>query len=549
MGKKFVQFAAFCMALAMLLAVSASAAPAKYDDLVIRVGLYYGSDALPGANLQNYVGSGYLFGFMEDDEFVEVGYTPESAISMVKAQNVYYSASAPEGGYGYSDQITSSIAVGCYHLCLNESFDSFEDALETADELGGFPAWIDGEYQVRIGAFTTKEEAQRAAQRYHDVYVAGTSSYGITVVVTGTDQPVFQYDCPRYYPAALVVRPGLDDEEKAVTYFKGYKYYGDFQYERIDGDNLTVVGLVDLEDYIRGIVPYEMSNTWPLEALKAQAVVARSYTVTNLNRHSDYHFDICNTTCCQVYLGVNRANELTDQAVDETEGEFAWYDGEVIQAFYHSSDGGATENSENVWRAELPYLRGVEDPYEALIENQIPLYHYTKTYTGKQLQQRLQARGVDCAEIVDVQITQTTPTGNVYSVTLTDANGEAFTFSKDNARIYLGTSSLRFSLAGSGDGIELTGGESLDRFSGSWIINGDGELERVRTENVYAVTGDGVEAIEPDFTGSTDGVFVFEGTGSGHNVGMSQWGAYAMAMEGYTYEEILKFYYTGVEIY
>ena len=296
MRKKFVQFAAFALALILLPVLPAAALPKEEDEAMIRVGLYYGSSALPGANLQNNVGSGYRFGYMDGDTFYEIGFTEETKISMVKSQNVWYSSSLPEGGYGYSDQITSNIVVGCYHLCLSETYDTFEEAQEEADDVGGFPAWIQGEYQVRIGAYTTQEEAEEAAREWDDVDVVGTSSYGITVVTTGTDQPIFQFDGGRSDPTILVVRPGLNDKKKTVTYFKSKTYYGSFCYERINGGDLTGVNLVSLEDYIRGILPYEMSNSWPLEALKAQAVCARSYTMTNLNRHSSYHFDICNTT-------------------------------------------------------------------------------------------------------------------------------------------------------------------------------------------------------------------------------------------------------------
>lgn len=552
MKKIFVQFVAILMALTILPTSSVLAARNRDRDdeesNLIRVGLYYGSNALPGANLQNYVGEGFQFGYMDDDEFCWVGETEETAISMVKSQNVYYSDTLPEGGYGYSDKIETDIVVGCYHLRLDESFDDFEEALEAAEDTDGFPAWIDGEYEVRIGAYTSKKSAEKAARKIdEDVTVVGTSSYGITVVETGSDQPLFQFDDRD----ALVVRPGLDDDEPAITHFKGYRYYGDFSYERIDGDNLTVVSLVDLEDYVRGILPYEMNNAWPIEALKAQAVCARSYTMTNLGRHSNYNFDICNTTHCQVYYGVNKANDLTDEAVDDTAGEMAWYDGEIIEAYYHSSDGGATEDIENVWYEEIPYLRGVEDIYEPLVEDEIPQYRWTKTYTGEELQDRLndlELSGVDFefGEIVDVRVTETTDMGNVYSVTITDENGEEYTVYKDSVRTVLGARSLRFTISGGGDGYSLTNDEYISRLEKAWVLSEDGELERLEDGPFYALTADGTEKVTaPE---NSDGTFVLSGAGHGHNLGLSQWGAYAMAMEGYDYIDILEFYYTGIEI-
>lgn len=552
MRKKFVQIAAFALALILLPVFPAAALPEEESETMIRVGLYYGSSALPGANLQNDEGSGYRFGYMDGDAFCQIGFTEETKISMVKTQNVYYSSSLPDGGYGYSDQITSDLVVGCYHLCLSQTYDTFDEAWAEAEAVGGFPAWIQGEYQVRIGAYTTKAEAEEAAWAWDDVTVVGTSSYGITVVTTGTDRPIFQFDGDNYNSTILVVKPGLDDWEKTVTYFKSKTYYGSFCYERIGGGDLTVVNLVSLEDYVRGILPYEMSNAWPLEALKAQAVCARSYTMTNINRHSAYHFDICNTTHCQVYYGTGSANATTDRAVDETIGEYAWYGGEICQTYYHSCDGGATENSENVWRDELPYLRGASDPFESLVEDEIPGYRWSKSYTGKELQAMMLASGyTTCGEVADVRVTKTTPTGNVYSVTVTDVNGTNFTVSKDSVRTVFGVSSLRYTISGSSGGeigeYFVAGGGTLDSMSGAWSIDEDGNLTRIKAGSVYAVTGDGTQAVAAVSAGS-DGTFVFSGTGKGHNVGMSQWGAYAMALEGYTYEEILHFYFTGIEI-
>ena len=293
-----------------------------------------------------------------------------------------------------------------------------------------------------------------------------------------------------------------------------------------------------------------MSSSWPLEALKAQAVCARSYTVTNMDahRHSSSHFDICTTTHCQVYKGTESANANTDRAVEETAGQYAWYDGKVIEAYYHSSDGGATENIENVWNEELPYLRGVLDPYEALIENEIPSYHWTRTYTGRELKEMVAAYDYNCSDIVDIKVSKLTDTGNVYSVTFTDKNGKSWTVTKDKRlRSMFGTKSLRYTITPGGDGYSLTNDQSLGALNGAWALDGEGNPVKVNVTTVYALTGNGVEEVKaPE---NTDGTFTFSGTGSGHNLGLSQWGAYSMAKQGYTYEEILKFYYTGIEIH
>lgn len=557
MRKKFVQFAALLLAFCL---IPLTPARAVEEDPIIRVGLYYGSSALDGANLANSVGSGFQFGYYDSSNqfFPLAYYTGSDTLSIVKTENVYYGTVDTYACY-YDHLTSSTVGVGCYHLQLDGVYDDYESAQAEAEQYSdGFVAYVSGAYYVRVGNYLDRDSAATAQENLAvsgvEAAMTGTSVYGISVVLKGTNTIIFQYD-DNGAGTGLGIEPIPTYEgEKCVSYFKYLQWYGGFRYERINGGDLTVVNMVPLEDYIRGILPYEMSNSWPLEALKAQAVCARSYTMTNLNRHSSYHFDVCNTTHCQVYSGTGSANTTTDRAVDETLGQYVWYDGEICQAFYHSCDGGATENSENVWTDKLPYLQGVTDPYEALVEDMIPAYSWTKTYTGKELQTLMINNGhyTSCGEVANIRVSKTTPTGNVYSVTVTDVNGTNFTISKDFVRTIFGVSSLRYTISGSNGGGEFSvaGGGTLDSVSDAWIIDGSGNLTQLEGGPVYAVTGDGTQIVTaPASSSGSDGTFVFSGTGKGHNVGMSQWGAYAMAQQGDTYEEILKFYFTGVEIY
>lgn len=556
MRKKFVQIAAFLLAMALLPVFPVAAAPADESEMMIRVGLCYESSAMEGANLLNSTGSGYRFGYYDSaNQFIELASTSETAISVVKTTNVGYTANPVTQYYNYLASIadTASVAVGCYHLQLPDSYTSYADALTAASAYtGGFVAYVDGIYYARVGNYLTKTAAE--AVQMAGASIVGTSSYGVSVVITGTNTILFQYD-DKGGGTGLGIQP--DQSGGSVdyaTWFKGYQYYGGFRFERISGGDLTVVNIVSLEDYIRGILPYEMSSSWPLEALKAQAVCARSYAVTSLNKHSSSHFDICNTTDCQVYRGTGSANATTDRAVAETVGQYVWYNGTVCQAVYFSSDGGATENCENVWNSALPYLRGKFDPYEASVADKIPSYNWTVTYTGKELQARLNSLNskYDFGEIADLYVSQVTGTDNVYSIVVVDVNGKSQTFSKENARTVLGVRSQRFTISGGNGGGEysVTGGSTLSNIAEAWVIGGDGSVSQIGTSGVYAITGSGMEQVTAQSgTSAGDRTFVISGTGNGHNVGMSQWGAYAMAQQGYTYQDILKFYYTGVEIY
>ena len=350
-----MQFAA--VLLAVVLALPTVLAAGSGGEMV-RVGLAYGSGALVNANLENNTGygSGYRMGYFDDDlDFVELAWTDEdeTQITMVKTQNTWVN------GTSYSNSDNGGDVIGCYHVLVESGYRSYEHAAADAQEYrDGFVAWIDGNYQVRAGSYTSRQEAEDAAQSLGGT-VTGTSSYAVNVTRTGTAEILFQFDGGD--ELALGVMPDVTGADAVRTWFKGYRYYGGFRYERIGGGDLTVVNIVDLETYIKGVVPYEMSSSWPLEALKVQAVCARSYAYINIHsgKHTSYHFDVCNTTDCQAYYGAGtnsssyQATERTDQAVDETAGEYAWYDGQVIEAFYSSSHGGASESVYNVWGSSL----------------------------------------------------------------------------------------------------------------------------------------------------------------------------------------------------
>lgn len=434
------------------------------DLQTVRVGLFYGSSALSEARLENAVGSGYQFGYYDSDRvFHAVGSTAETLIAMVPDLNVSVSAGT----------------IGRYHIRLSQTYTSFNAAKSAADAKGGFPAYYNGTYYAMIGSYETQEAAQSAlsAGGYGGTVYTGTDRC-VTVTKADTTQILFEFDCGSTY--SLAVAP-VSDSGKAVTWCKGDQYYGDFQYTRLTSGVLTVVNFVGLEDYVKGVVPNEMSASWPLEALKAQAVCARTYVTANQNKYRQYGFDMTNDTYCQVYRGLNGANETTDRAVDETAGLFVRYEGKLCSVAYFAADGGATEDSENVWSdTVIPYLRGVKDPYEADID------FYCKSWSVT----------VPRPQTGDISVTNT-PIGNVMTVT---ANGQ--TYSKDNVRTFLKNVGVTY------------------------------------TSRHFTVTYN-----------ASDDTYTISGGGYGHNLGMSQWGAYSMAkVHNQSFEDIIGFYFTGAYV-
>ena len=543
MGKRLIRFVSALLVAALCTGLGSLAAEPDTKD-ILRVGLFYGSSALPGANLENSVGSGYRFGWYDDDlTFHQLGSSTETQISVVKTQNVTLS------GGNYVDG-TGSVTVGCYHLQLPTAYASFEEAQAAASGLtDGFAAWIEGTYYVRQGAYTTKAEAQAAqsALGLSDAAVAGTSGYAVTVAVTKTGRPIFQFDGGQGY--SLGIQPGLEEGEETATWFKGYRYYGGFQYHRSGGD-LTVINIVDLEDYIKGVLPYEMNNAWPLEALKAQAVCARSYAATISNSHASSGFDVCNNTHCQMYQGLNLANDLTDRAVEETAGEFVRYNGVPVVTYYSASDGGATEDVRNIWdsTADLPHLKGVIDPYEADLADSISQYNWTVTVTKADAAAKLQSKGYNCGSIVDVYVAELSETGNPKTITFVDSNGKNWSFGPETLRIWFSLRSNRFTIGGGTASYYVNGtSDTLASVSGAYAVSGDGTVSAI-TGTPYVATASGTDRLGTSSSAVSGSTITFTGSGYGHNVGMSQQGARAMALRGMDYIDILTFYFTGITV-
>ena len=593
MGKRFMQLAAVLLALSLAVPPAGAAAVNSNGDIMIRVGLassntHVAVGELEAAHLENNNSQGYGFGYRSGYydgslNFVELARTGSDTIqvAVLKTQNLYYGSTG--GKQTYSSSITSNILVGCYHIQIPGSFASFEDAANQAARYnGGFVAWINNAYQVRVGAYGTEEEARAAlAGLPEGAGVVGTSSYGMSVVKTGTNQILFQYDCGE--SGKLAVQPDVTGVGETRTWFADYKYRGGFQYFRRGGGNLTVINVVTLEDYVNGVICYEMGRNWPIEALKAQAVCARTYVLKNLNKHGSYGFDICTSTGCQVYHGMGSLRTdygptaVSMQAVAETAGMVAVYNGKLAETPYSSSFGGASEDTKNVWgtntATEHPYLRGVTDPYEADANSQNSRSSWIVRYTAAELTQRLQSQGLGVGTSVDHLVLTYSPQGNVIQAVVHWKNGQSNTISASNIRSRFGVYAIRFTVNGAGTGegqppapsggdAVINGAEASGGLTGKYVISGSGSVSQVG-ERPYVISGAGtVSALESgEGTGGGSSLqpgagtvtvsgnsYVFNGSGYGHQLGLSQWGAYAMANRGFRYDEIVTFYFPGTQI-
>ena len=173
----------------------------------------------------------------------------------------------------------------------------------------------------------------------------------------------------------------------------GYVFIGDSWYRGrllvlLSEGELLAINYVDLEQYLYSVLGGEMPTSWPLEAIQAQAVAARSYALYKRQRAASALFDLENNTTWQVYRGLASESQSTHAAVDTTRGQVLTYNGQIIEAVFHSSSGGHTENVEDIWSQPLPYLRGVRD-----FDQGAPIFQWVKTFSMTEFQDRIPGIG------------------------------------------------------------------------------------------------------------------------------------------------------------
>ncbi len=344
------------------------------------------------------------------------------------------------------------------------------------------------------------------------------------------------------------------------------RYRGFLEPHRTNGsvNNITMVNKVLLEQYLYGVVPSEMPASWNSEALKAQAVVARTYAYKRVG-HSESQdgYTMCDTTHCQVYKGYDNEHPNATAAVNATNGIMAYYGSTPIDGYFHSSSGGATANSEDVWSASLPYIRGVNDTaYD-------PGNAYVRAFTRDELTQLTKDNGNNIGTVTDVRITDRDKYGRAKALTFYGTNG-SHTEYKDSIRWYFtkapggSLKSTKFNITEPlySDPVP-TGSQSAYRIDGtgkvtpynlgeSFIQSATYGPDYMQDWDVYAMSGTGKINIFGDRVSTNNmkgsDTLTLWGSGYGHGLGMSQYGAKSMADKGKRYDEILKFYYTGITL-
>jgi len=178
----------------------------------------------------------------------------------------------------------------------------------------------------------------------------------------------------------------IENKEKSIINVNGKNYRGNVEIRRFSDSDMTVINHLSMQEYLYGVVPREIGGNSPLEAVKAQAIVARTYATKNYSRRKKWGFDLYPTVDDQAYGGYDWENPNSNNAVDETDGQVVVYNGELIGGYYFSTSGGYTESSENVWGGKLDYLKAVPDYYEPEVAGNTS---WEVEYTAKEIKDKL----------------------------------------------------------------------------------------------------------------------------------------------------------------
>ncbi len=265
------------------------------------------------------------------------------------------------------------------------------------------------------------------------------------------------------------------------------KYTGIFKV--VPGTNtFTIIELTPLEDYLYGVLPYEMHHTWALEALKAQAVAARTYTLKSIEKKAEEPFDLYNDVRSQVYRGSAQVYDSVKKAVDGTRGQVLSYKGELFYTYYHGNCGGGTDHVE-IWNEKAPHIKPLAGA-SCKFDSHSKSFNFTQDIARSTAEKFAKSKGLK-GGLKSIKVSKKTSTGRANMLTLKSSSGS----------------------------------------------------KQVRCAEFRAATGIRSCKLTKITVGATK--VHLEGYGYGHGIGMCQDGAHGMAKKNYNYKQILKQYYPG----
>jgi stage II sporulation protein D len=522
------------------------AAGQEYPD-EIRVGLYYRHDAVPRITIS--AANGIDIGFFNNT------FTPlleqkdnqplivQKDGHFVKTEDGQIIEYSPTEGVPYAGEV-----IGPWHIKIGDTapdFDSAQNLLAQirSSGLNAYLAYENG-WQVWTGFYPDQKTADENIAHIKSVL----SMENISVTAESFSRLVIydsQFNVKMVYGGLdgyLQVLPKKDNNPYVIT-VNGKRYRGYIEIRRYTDSDLTVINTLNIEHYLYGVVPAEIEYNAPLEAIKAQAVAARTYTYRNLKSNSKWGFDLTDTVEDQVYMGYDGERASTNKAVDETKGKKMLYNGSLAHVFYFASSGGMTASVSEVWGSEIPYLVSVPDPYESQTS---PNYIWEKSLTAEQIKKLLFISNVEIGEILSVSAEEYSNSGRVTALRITGTEGSITYYNSDTRRIF-DLYSQKYTIESAGNVVVKAADGTIKTLAidGRVVISANGGSTVSSKNSTVAVIGSGNRIRKVNMSSNT---YVFSGRGWGHGVGMSQEGAKGFARQGFTYDQILKHYYTGITV-
>jgi len=284
----------------------------------------------------------------------------------------------------------------------------------------------------------------------------------------------------------------IKTDESGIVLINGRRFRGNIELVKKDNRGLLVVNYIGLEDYIKGILYHEVSHYWPMETLQAQAIVSRSYAVYQMQENKLRDYDVTSDIYSQVYGGKTSERGRTNKAVELTSGQILTYQDKVVPTYFHAVCGGHTEDASLLWNTDIPPLKGA--PCNFCKDS--PRFNWHYVLTLEEIEKKLVNAGLKIRGIKNITVLGKDKSGRITDLNMVSNKKDLKISAKD--------------------------------------------FRNIIGPNIIKSTNFSVNVIKRDA--------VFEGVGWGHGVGLCQWGAYFMAKQDYSTEQILKYYYPGTDV-
>ncbi|MBR7184268.1 MAG: SpoIID/LytB domain-containing protein [Clostridia bacterium] len=492
----------------------------------ISVGIIYGNDSPTSYRLE--AANGFVIGSVHSNTAVRVFepmFTlPQTVLTPARDTNVSKNA---DGTYSPTNEYYQT-KIGAYHIQLSINASTVQklamlpqiDAAAKSAGFYAFPAYINGVLYIRVGDFAAYNQTVNSLTRVQHLFanygveIVQPSETAVSLIDPATDHVAFEYDCGEDYYMGLT--PIQRDFNNPV-YIKtpaGNTYEGVFAISRYKTDavnGITVFNLVDLEGYVEGILPNEISSSWPTEALRTNAIAIRSYALANWGQHDKaYGFDMC-THHCMSYRGRNKVTDSIVNAVSSSAGEVLSYNGKVVNCFFSSSNGGESISPNTAWGGTDPAndIGAARSPWERYSESSHENALWISEVSPSELASYLRSKGYTTltGDIASIAILEYAgiASGYVKSLLITDTRGNEVTLNTtgkvqtalsryvNSANFVLGRGVLQYVVD------EVQSITATERTSGAMrpaVAEGNYSVYDYFTEQPYSLSGASV------FTGS-----------------------------------------------